>query len=951
MRPQKLILSAFGPYSKRTELDMAQLGDGGIYLITGDTGAGKTTLFDAITYALYGEASSDTRTTEMLRSKYADTATPTFVELTFLLKGNVYCIRRNPEYMRPSKRGAGKETKETAKAELTMPDGSVISKISLVNEKIIELLGLRKEQFTQIAMIPQGDFLKLLLTGTKERAAIFREIFNTKPYLELQELLKKETSNLYNDIKDDEKNILRHLLEVQCNKNSVFADSLENMQKQTVLPEPDSCFELLGKVIKEDLKSRDDIVKKLECITQEIAGLDREIGKQQQYSEVRKKLKEAEQKVQDYKEDEKNCRVEYDKSTQLSKAITALQNEIEIILRTLQGYEQLESLNEENKQKILLLENARRMKKQSNDEAEAEKAKREQYQKQLLELKNSSVQLEKISAQMAVNKQQQKKAESLKDKVEENKKLVNEMYRIQKRYIAATEQLEQSRSVYEQMEKQYFDEQAGVLAQKLEENMPCPVCGSCNHPQAAVLCENAPTQQQLRMQKEECNEKTKIRSELSSLAGIAKGQAATAYKEMLEQYFEFTENNMLQQSEDIKQEGQTQEKVISDIKEIGINVKLEFDALCIQYKQLEQQKINAEKEAALEKKISMLLPECERVQKEKEEQVVDFSNKIAVLTTECESIKKQTEALRKTLTFENAEAAKQSIDEKKKNKEQLECQLNNIQQQYHKCRIALEAEQKRVIDLSEQLKGSKECYENETEHSKLLLVREEKQKQHIRYQEEKKELDLRIAVNEKAENAIRIITEKSYEKEKKYRWVRALSITANGSISGQNRIMLETYVQAAFFERIIIRANTRFMQMTSGQFELVRAKTAENLRIQSGLELNVIDHYNGSIRSVRSLSGGESFKASLAMALGLSDEIQSQAGGIQIDTMFIDEGFGSLDENSLEQAIDVLLRLSESNRLVGIISHVGELKERIKRQIVITKSSDSGSSAKIVTDI
>ena len=258
----------------------------------------------------------------------------------------------------------------------------------------------------------------------------------------------------------------------------------------------------------------------------------------------------------------------------------------------------------------------------------------------------------------------------------------------------------------------------------------------------------------------------------------------------------------------------------------------------------------------------------------------------------------------------------------------------------------------RENNIAEQIQREENNESNESgkKYGELLTLRQEKEVCQKQYQNEKKELDLRIAVNERAAGAVKKIAAKSSEKEKQYQWVRALSNTANGALSGQDRIMLETYVQTAFFDRIIIRANTRFMQMTSGQFELVRAKTADNLRAQSGLELNVIDHYNGSIRSVKSLSGGESFKASLAMALGLSDEIQSQTGGIQIDTMFIDEGFGSLDENSLEQAIDVLLRLSESNRLVGIISHVGELKERIGRQIVVTKTPDGGSHARIVAD-
>ena len=345
-----------------------------------------------------------------------------------------------------------------------------------------------------------------------------------------------------------------------------------------------------------------------------------------------------------------------------------------------------------------------------------------------------------------------------------------------------------------------------------------------------------------------------------------------------------------------------------------------------------------------------------QLQKELEEEVAECTSRISVLKTEGEALKKQADELKQTLKFENAEAARQSIAQKVRQKEEIQQRAKQAGQQYQDCKIKLEAEQRRVLDLTTQLKSGEEDKENNEsnesgkKYGELLTLRQEKEVCQKQYQNEKKELDLRIAVNERAAGAVKKIAAKSSEKEKQYQWVRALSNTANGALSGQDRIMLETYVQTAFFDRIIIRANTRFMQMTSGQFELVRAKTADNLRAQSGLELNVIDHYNGSIRSVKSLSGGESFKASLAMALGLSDEIQSQTGGIQIDTMFIDEGFGSLDENSLEQAIDVLLRLSESNRLVGIISHVGELKERIGRQIVVTKTPDGGSHARIVAD-
>ncbi len=966
MRPLKLILSAFGPYSEKTQLDMTQLGTGGIYLITGDTGAGKTTLFDAITYALYGEASGGNRTTEMLRSKYADAATPTFVELTFLLKGKTYVICRNPEYMRPSKRGAGKETKETAKAELTMPDGSVISGISAVNEKMTELLGIRKEQFTQIAMIPQGDFLKLLLSGTKERAAIFREIFNTRPYLQLQEQLKKEAGTLYNTIKDDEKSIRQYLAEVRCKKESVYADSLENLQKEEVVLDTDYSLELVAGIIAEDSTLQEAVVKKLDDLSAEMAQLDRTLGKQQQREVTQKALVEAKQKTAELGTLASRLKIEYEQAEKQQDNNSTLTAQIEAEQLALPGYEKLELILNETGQKKQQLEKEEHLLEKSRQGTQKIKLQREQYQQQLAGLKDSGAALERTAAQIAVNEQQCRKTEALQEKVVQNKNLVNEMYRIQKRYITAAEQLAQAESIYEEMEKRYFDEQAGILAQNLRKDEACPVCGSLHHPKKAVLHENAPTQQELKSQKDDYDKKTKIRSELSSEAGLAKGRAQSAYKEMLAQYAVLISDTQpmtvagLQDVSNLSHlsdsEEASQEQMIDVIKQVSACTQQIEEALTEQKKQLVGIKAKLEADVALEQKLSGLLPECEKRQKDLEEDVAECTSRISVIKTECEALKKQADELKQTLKFENAEAARQSIAQKVRQKEKIEQQTKQAGQQYQDCKIKLEAEQKRVLDLTEQLKSGEDDNENNQsnesgkKYGELLNLRQEKENWQKQYQDEKKELDLRIAVNERAAGAVKKIAAKSREKEKQYQWVRALSNTANGALSGQDRIMLETYVQMAFFDRIIIRANTRFMQMTSGQFELVRARTADNLRAQSGLELNVIDHYNGSIRSVKSLSGGESFKASLAMALGLSDEIQSQSGGIQIDTMFIDEGFGSLDENSLEQAIDVLLRLSESNRLVGIISHVGELKERIGRQIVVTKTPDGGSHAKIIAD-
>lgn len=945
MRPVKLVLSAFGPYSSVTTLDMKKLGKGGLYLITGDTGAGKTTLFDAITYALYGEASGDTRTSEMLRSKYADAQTPTFVELTFEVKGKEYFIRRNPEYLRPAKRGADRETKETAKAELTFPDGRVVSGIAAVNSEIQAIIGLDKMQFTQIAMIPQGEFLKLLLSGTKERIAIFREIFNTKPYLKLQDSLKQETGQLYGQIKDSRKSILQYLKDIRCSAQSAYADSLENVKKDEGIGTLEDTLELIGDIIAEDEEELASINSNLRTVNQNIAELDNALGKYQQLEKIKKELAIASQTIEKYTQEEVLLKEQYKAGKAQEKERHALAVLIEMESKELHQYKEYKELEKVLEKEELELKKMQGVLSKTTKEAAQLTQIEKQYKEEADRLKSSGAVLERTLAQLRTNQEQGKRIEALQKSVDRNKKFINEMYLLRKKYLTANEELEQVRSIYEQMEKQFFDEQAGILAEKLQEGKACPVCGSLHHPNPAVLSGNAPTEEQLKAQKALFDEKSKIRSELSSRAGIAKGQAETAYYEMLEQFSHMADLENTEEMQKRDTDELTQEQMIAVTKKISGKVESALKTVTEQMSVLQSEQIRLEKEVRRLEELETLLPDCEKQRNERERSATQITKNISVLETQIAAWKEQLAEMKKGMKYQNETEAEQHIAQKKQEKRKMEQEFDSISKKYNDCKVSLKTAKNRVSDLTKQLKGEEAVSERQLET--LTVSRKEQEGLRNENLKRKKEIDVRLAVNIKAKKAITDIAEKMSDTEKHYQWMRALENTACGTISGQNRIMLETYVQMAFFDRIIVRANTRFMVMTGEQYELVRSKTPGSFKSQSGLELDIIDHYNGTVRSVKSLSGGESFKASLAMALGLSDEIQSQSGGIQIDTMFIDEGFGSLDEESLQQAVEVLTRLSEADRLVGIISHVSELKERIEHQIIVTKKREGGSTALI----
>lgn len=700
MRPLNLTMSAFGPYAGQTTVDFSVLGTSGLYLITGDTGAGKTTIFDAITYALYGEASGESRESSMLRSKYAAPETPTFVELTFLNGGKTYTVRRNPEYTRPKTRGTG-TTVQKADAELTMPDGRIITKARDVTAAVTDIVGVDREQFARIAMIAQGEFRKLLLAQTDERKAIFRQIFHTGQYQALQNRLKEEAAVLDRQCGELEAGLRQAAGSIRCDAPETLPDALDT----------DALLAALDTLLHADEAALTQAqAEHAQTETQREQVLS-DLGKAEALEAARGKLAEAESAWTEAQAEMKAAQAALDTATASQPEIQSRRQDITRLEDALRRYEQLDTLRAQ-------AEAERKRLAQKRSDLDAARARTDAAAKALETARGKLSGQPKLAVAAAQAGHAQDAAAqrcaqlaALETQRQQCAELETALTAAQAEYQKAAEAAQAALAHYGAQNRAYLDAQAGILARTLVPGQPCPVCGATEHPCPAAAPEQTP------------------------------------------------------------------------------------DA------------------AALKRALS----DSDRAQK--------------------------------TAAERSAQAAG--------------------------------------------LRG---------------------------------QLD-----------AVRA----------RWQWVHALAATANGAVPGKEKIMLETYIQTAYFDRILGRANTRLLIMSGGQYELRRCARAGDNRSQTGLELEVIDHYNGTARSVKTLSGGETFAASLSLALGLSDEVQATAGGVQLEAMFVDEGFGSLDSEALQQALAALVGVSGGSRIVGIISHVAELKDRIDRQIIVTKDRSGGSRVQV----
>lgn len=934
MRPIELKMSAFGPFAGLTTLKLDALGTDGLYLITGDTGAGKTTIFDAIIYALYGEASGNIRTTDMLRSKYANADTATFVELTFVFKDKTYIVRRNPEYLRPSKRGEGRFTKESAKAQLTMPDKEVITGLVSVNNKIIEIIGLNKNQFSQIAMLPQGEFMRLLLADTKQRIEIFREIFDTEPYLLLQDRIKKDANELYRLVSDYKKSMAQYVADVYCDENSEYNQALINIKNDSQMSIKE-ILDIIDKIIAQDKSCADEYDKAIISIDKGIDQLNSKLTIAIQTERIKDDYKSALTQLNNLTDEYENVYSIYKAECEKDSERNELSLNIEKSSEKLESYELLEKYKKDYGKKLDKINNITQdIHEDTNSLNECIKQ-IDNCKKEADILKNTELEIEKLNSKISDIIKKKEGVEYLKDVFERKIKAVSQADEAKDRYMSAFAAYEEANNRYLKMEKAFFNEQAGIMAAALEEGQPCPVCGSVTHPVPAVAGDDAPTEMQLKKYKIYVEDKSKECSELSSQSGLLSGQA-----ESMNNMFFSSIVNFNTQWKEALDNSSDDETIRVDIIQLLADLGKILDEAMLEKK-------NADENISKYNNLIKMLSDYDKKVEQFKDKINKSKNELAILSTQNENMQKQISQLEKELGNKDIMQAKKLINDMKLKKVQLDKAYEAAKKQYDEYTINIKTLKNRISDLQKQISHTDKQKTPDIDIPMYEKQLEDMKKERLKLREKKNIVDIRIANNEKIYKSIKRVNEKSEKSEKHYSWLRTLSDTVNGSLSGKSRIKLETYVQMSFFDRIIMRANTRFMRLTDGQYELKRSDSKDNYKNQTGLELDIIDHYNGTIRSVKSLSGGEAFEASLSMALGMSDEIQSRSGGIQIDTMFIDEGFGSLDDESLSQAVKVLNSLSSSDRLIGIISHVSVLKDRIDKQIVVSKGKTGGSSAVI----
>ena len=926
MKPLKLTMSAFGSYAGKNVIDFTGQQQG-IFLITGDTGAGKTTIFDAITYALYNQTSGGERNGNMMRSQYAQPETETYVELEFLYRGQTYRVRRNPDYKitKTLKNGKIREQKVPHSVELTLPDGTVFpEKKNATDAKIIEILGLTADQFSQIVMIAQGDFLKLLYTKSDERKMIFSKLFRTDIYWKIQENLRRKSMEMDERIQEN--------------------DRAFEQEKSRIILLPESEELPLDELVERLRERLKDALKEQNLRRANVEELNKKITK---YEEINKLFVSLEKIRQNGKElearqaESKERRQQIENARKADKVLVAEQQNLRQQQEVEQSAQAIAKMTETLANDQEMFETL----KTQQQEAEA-KQKREaaDIQKKMLALEQSFPSYEALQNARSEEQQAKKVWEDLGKISEESfhkkKAGIAALKEQQKRQEQVVEQTKknweqtslsasESAKHYEHMYEAFLKEQAGILAENLSAGCPCPVCGSTVHPDPAKLSDHAVTELEVEQAK-----KTRAAAEEKRDLAYAAFEAEKTEKQKLAQAVEKEEADFVLAQTIAKQQRKEAEQNYVSLQKIAeqIREKLVYPSLAEakkQYAAMQKALEAAEQEIAKKRqKVSELAEAMNTLKGQKlaEEENQKTAKKLAVKT------EKEYAKLLEKSGFVSEETYHLAIlPERSRSK------LEREEKEYESQCLRQQSEQKL---LEKQVSGK--TYTDTTELNERLKVEKQALKE-----AEKTYMELHTAYeNDRSvlQNCA-VYLEKGKKLESEDQVIKSLSKTANGRLSGSAKIDFETYIQRQYFKQIIHEANKRLLTMSNHQFILKLKEEANTGRkTNEGLDLSVYSLVTDSERDVKTLSGGESFLAALAMALGLSDIVERSAGAIHPDMMFIDEGFGSLDAQSRQQAIEVLGELAGDSRMVGIISHVTELKEQIDRKLVVSRT-DKGSRA------
>ena len=936
MRPIKLILSAFGPYASKIELDLAKLGENGVYLITGDTGAGKTTIFDAITFALFGKPSGDIRDVKTLRSEYAKEEIETYVELDFLYHGEEYHIYRRPEYSytHVQKNGEIKQRSKSADAYLILPNGERIVKPTEVTKQVEQLLGMKRDQFRQIAMIAQGSFLEILNADTKERGKLFEKVFMTSKYSILMDRLNqmaKEGSTKLNEAKLRLQQIISDI-RVPITLQEEYEQMIETFAMDDIQP----VYDLLDKIIaseKEETKilqkQKDIIQKQLQKYRKEETEKSKQLqdllslekllkekpAKEEKVNRLTEKLKVDGGKYKLHIDDLKKEQVqiehelpEYVRLTKLTTKLSEIKKQLSFVTKDL---EEKISLKKQLDEDIILKQKESQTLSDSELSLNKFLIKEEELQKKISAFYHASM----------MKKEYQIAVEDLKKKTMSLQKNTDAKAEIQKQYDDA--------------QVSYFANQAGLLASRLSKGQPCPVCGSLEHPHPASHSNKLVTQEEINQYKKKVEQAEKEYQMASKACADANLKMSSLKNEL-----ELVLKSVTEQVIPI-------EDVQMFIDEHTVQLKSEQAEISTHIKQLQLQSKRYQE-------FLKLIPQLQQKFTAVSSEVSQNEITQAKLSVELEQIQKQVEEITGKLKYSSEQEAKNHVSIITK-------QILEYQQQIDQLTNATKHAMDELVYVNAQIDMLKEKVSSSIEEISLQQIQLKSLQIEIENLQVQQEENLKNIHNaqryetdaQDTKQKIQSENETYQTKLSRYSSLKELADVAMGNgHSSKEKITLQEYVQTAYLDRMIHKANERYLSMSNQQYQLVRSAGSKDKRSHEALDLDVIDYTNGSVRPVSSLSGGESFIASLALALGMSDEIQSQAGGIQIDTMFIDEGFGTLDQDALNTAIQTLMNLSGENRLVGIISHVKELKERIHKGIIVTKDlhGSHGSIAKVVNE-
>ena len=993
MMPISLTLSAFGPYPDTITIDFESFQEDGLFLITGPTGSGKTMIFDAMIFALYGKTSGQIRQTDSLRCDHALNEIPTFVEFSFSLHQQNYTIKRNPKYYLE-----GKKTPKQPSALLTLPDGKMVEGIKEVNQKMISLLGVDDQQFKQICMIAQGEFTKLIMASSDEREKVLRELFHSETYQKLEEKLKvhlKVYQDKYDLLLNKRKDLMQELQ---------VEDHQEYLSKQTkLIASQQKEYDDLKKDLDQkkqqlqlyrlqnqrliqlkDLKQQFQDLKKQENDYQELNKTIDTLKKAQEtnylyisYIKQQKKLQTLKLNQEDFLKQLKKLEKDYQEKKVQANSLDYKQQTKEKLQNQIQETKQLINQIYQYQNDYQNLQTLKQQYRMLDEEHKLFLKKKEKFenglqrdQERIQSEQQVQSKYELIKQQYVRLNEQKVKVHQLSDYYDQILKLNENKSDLQEDYTVVEKQVDHEKMQYNQMEKLYFRKQAGIFALQLKEDQPCPICGSLHHPHPAQIEKEDITKEKLDQQakkvkqqehrlqdilqkillsnqkKEMLVKQTKqLSSELNIQEELSKeifikelGHLSKDEKRMKKEYLELQDElkyiQKLKKSvalslKDMSTYESKELKQTQSLENIQVQIHQLSGKLDDSMRQYEIGEVNKNYQQVL-KEYRQLSLEIETIQQDYEK----VKNKYLEIKTKISSLNQQ--IIQEQEIYDELDNKYHTALDAFINEEEflnLKTQINQIsilEKKYQDYLISLKSLNEQIISLENEVKDS-----TYVDLSSLSETIKEVNQQLREKNDDLEKLKIDYSLKEKMIKDIQKINQQLEKDEDTYQ--RYLDLYNLASGKNNARVSIERYVLATYFENMLVYANVIMKQLSQGRYQLLRKDDAGKGRSQQGLELDVFDQESGNIRSIKTLSGGESFKAALSLALGLSRMVQDYAGGIELNTLFIDEGFGSLDSQSLDQAMNCLMELHHENKLIGIISHVSDLKDRIERQLVVER--------------